>query len=144
MEELLELKQLIVKKDLDGALALLDELLEMSKKDIINNIYSFCVILLLHLIKQQAEKRSTRSWEASMDNAALRIKFLNKRHKNKGYYLNQEEMRSTLKQAWREALNSASREAFEGIYSTKEISERADKDGIIARAMELIWDFDLD
>jgi len=53
MEELLALKDLLLKGDLPGSLAIVEELEEMSKKDIINNIRSFAVILLLHLIKQQ-------------------------------------------------------------------------------------------
>lgn len=52
MEELLELKTLLLKGDVKGSLAIVEELQEMSKKDIINNIRSFAVIILLHLINQ--------------------------------------------------------------------------------------------
>lgn len=54
MEELLELRELVVSGNLKAALSLIDELEEMSKEDKINKIYSYCVVLLVHLIKQQA------------------------------------------------------------------------------------------
>jgi DNA polymerase III delta subunit len=63
MEELFELKDLLLKGDISGAIAIVEDLEEMSKNDIINTIRSYAVILLLHLIKQQAENRTTRSWE---------------------------------------------------------------------------------
>ena len=52
MEELLELRELVVAGNLKAALSLIDELEEMSKEDKINKIYSYCVVLLVHLIKQ--------------------------------------------------------------------------------------------
>ncbi|OCR01864.1 hypothetical protein BCD67_05045 [Oscillatoriales cyanobacterium USR001] len=57
MEELLELKELLGKGDIKGSLAIVEELEDMSKSDIINNIISYAVILLLHLIKQAVENR---------------------------------------------------------------------------------------
>ena len=53
MEEILELKELLLKGDIKRSLAIVEELEEMSKKDIIKTIRSYAVILLLHLIKQQ-------------------------------------------------------------------------------------------
>jgi hypothetical protein len=61
MEELFTLKQLLLKGDIQGAIAIVEELEEMSRDDKINAISSYAVILLLHLIKQQAENRTTRS-----------------------------------------------------------------------------------
>lgn len=54
MEELFALKDLLLKGDISGALAIVEELEEMSRDDKINHIRSYGVILLLHLIKQQA------------------------------------------------------------------------------------------
>ncbi|MGB7893581.1 MAG: DUF29 family protein, partial [Microcoleus sp.] len=73
MEELLTLKSLLLKGDIPGSLAIVEELEEMSKKDIIKTIRSYAVILLLHLIKQQAENRTTRSWDISIRNSVLEI-----------------------------------------------------------------------
>lgn len=60
MEELLELKNLLISGNIAEALLLVEEMTEMSKDDKLNKIISFGIILLLHLIKQQAEKRTTR------------------------------------------------------------------------------------
>ncbi|MGB7519835.1 MAG: DUF29 family protein, partial [Spirulinaceae cyanobacterium] len=65
MEELLELKSLLLDGDISGALVIVEELEEMSRDDKINNVRSYAKILLLHLIKQQAENRTTRSWDVS-------------------------------------------------------------------------------
>ena len=43
----------------------MEDLEEMGRKSIIKTIRSYAVILLLHLIKQQAEKRTTCSWDVS-------------------------------------------------------------------------------
>ena len=52
MEELLTIKNLLLKGDILGALAVVEELEEMSRDDIINNIRSYAVTLLLRLIQQ--------------------------------------------------------------------------------------------
>ena len=92
MEELLELKDLLLKGDISGAIAIIEDLEEMSKNDIINALRSYAVILLLHLIKQQAENRTTRSWEVSIRNSVREIQRRNKRRKASGYYLTSEEL----------------------------------------------------
>ena len=89
MEELYTLKELLLKGDVQAAIAIVEELEEMSRDDKINAIASFGVILLLHLIKQQAENRTTRSWEVSIRNSVLEIQKKNKRRKAGGVYLNQ-------------------------------------------------------
>ena len=55
MEELLELRTLLIGGNISDALLLVEEMTEMSKDDKLNKIYSFAKVLLLHLIKQQAE-----------------------------------------------------------------------------------------
>ena len=74
MEELLTLRQYIEERNYDQALELVAELEEMSKEDKISKIFSYAVILLLHLIKQQAEQRTTRSWNFSIYNPSKEIK----------------------------------------------------------------------
>ena len=69
MEELFILKELFLSGKVTDALVLVEELTEMSKDDKLNKIFSFGKILLLHLIKQAAEKRKTRSWDLSIANA---------------------------------------------------------------------------
>ena len=69
MEELFTLKELLLSGNVTDALVLVEELTEMSNDDNLNKIFSFGKILLLHLIKQAAEKRKTRSWDLSIANA---------------------------------------------------------------------------
>ncbi len=138
MEELLELKHLLLKGDIKGSLALVEELEEMSKNDIINNIISYAVILLFHLIKQQVEKRTTRSWDVSICNSVLKIQGLNKRRKAGGVYLPPEELRLALEEAYPQAINEASLEVEEGRYDPAELEQLVNREEIVNRALALI------
>ena len=138
MEEILELKQLLLKGDIKGSLAIVEELEEMSRDDIINNIRSYAVILLLHLIKQQAENRTTRSWDVSIRNSVREIKRKNKRRKAGGYYLSQEELMETLEEAYLNAIDQASLEVEEGRYDYQELEQKVNRVEILNQAMNLI------
>ena len=138
MEELLTLKSLLLKGDIQGSLAIVEELEEMSKKDIIKTIRSYAVILLLHLIKQRAENRTTRSWDISIRNSVLEIQEENKRPRGAGFYLPLEELRIVLETAYRQAINKASLEVEEGRYEARELSQLVNPEEIIDRAMALI------
>ncbi|MFN5965255.1 MAG: DUF29 family protein, partial [Pseudanabaena sp.] len=120
MEELLALKEFLLKGDIDGALGIVDELEEMSRDDKINNIRSYAVILLMHLIKQKVENRTTRSWELSIRNSIRGIQTKNQRRKAGGTYLNTEELRLAIAEAYPEAVDRASVEVEEGRYEPKE------------------------
>ncbi|MGB3402780.1 MAG: DUF29 family protein [Microcoleaceae cyanobacterium] len=138
MEEILELKELLLKGDLQGSLAIVEELEEMSRDDIINNIRSHAIILLIHIIKQQAENRTTRSWDVSIRNSVREIQRKNKRRKAGGYYLKAEELLETLEEAYLNAIDQASLEVEEGRYDVKELEQRVNQLEIIDRAMALI------
>ena len=138
MEELLELKNLLLAGNVPDALILVEEMTEMSKDDKINKIFSFSIIVLLHLIKQQAENRSTRSWETSISNSVKQIQRINQRRKTGGNYLTSEELKETLDDAYSSALRQGALEAFEGIYKPEEIEAMIDKNKIINQALELI------
>jgi hypothetical protein len=138
MEELMELKELLHRGKVTEALLLVEELEEMSKSDKLNKIFSYGIILLLHLIKKVAEKRTTKSWETSIFNAVKQIQRTNKRHKAKGNYLTEEELLETLQDAYESALKSAALEAFEGIYNFEEIAKMVSEGDLIAMAMDLI------
>jgi hypothetical protein len=138
MEELLELKDLLLVGNVPDALLLVEEMTEMSKDDKLNKIFSFSIIVLLHLIKQQAEKLSTRSWETSISNSVRQIQRINKRRKTGGNYLTIEELKETLDDAYSSALRQGALEAFEGIYKPEEIEAMVDKNQIINQAMRLI------
>ncbi|MGC9503317.1 DUF29 family protein [Baaleninema sp.] len=138
MEELLELKELLHRGRVDEALMLVEELEEMSKSDKLNKIFSYGVILLLHLIKQEAEQRTTRSWEVSIKNCVKQIQRTNQRRKSKGTYLTKDELRETLEDAYELALEKAALEAFEGRYEAEEIGKMVEFDEIIQKAIDLI------
>ena len=138
MEELLELKALLTGGNIPGALLLVEEMTEMSKEDKFNKIFSISIILLLHLIKQQAEKRTTRSWEVSIRNSVRQIQRSNKRRKASGNYLTREELEETLIDAYKSALDGAVLEVFEGIYEPEAIAAMIDSRLILEQAMQLI------
>jgi len=140
MEELLELKDLLLAGNLPNALLLVEEMTEMSKDDKLNKIFSLSIILLLHLIKQQAEKRTTRSWDVSIRHSLLQIKRSNKRRKAKGNYLSLDELKETLTEAYLSALDEASLQVFEGRYEADEIAKMVDQDAILEQAIALIWE----
>lgn len=138
MDELLELKELLLKGDIKGSLGIVEELEEMGRKDIIKTIRSYAVILLLHLIKQQAENRTTRSWEVSIRNSLREIQRENKRRKAGGYYLTPEELFETLEDAYLNALDAASLEVEEGLYEPEQLEQLINKEEILNRAFTLI------
>ena len=138
MEELFELKRFLLSGNISEALLLVEEMTEMSKDDKLNKIFSFSILLLIHLIKQEAEKRSTRSWEISIFNAVQQIQRSNKRRKANGTYLTQAEILETLEEAYESALKQAAFEAFEGRYEAFELGEMVDPNAIINQAIALI------
>jgi len=136
----MELKELLHRGKVAEALVLVEELEEMSKSDKLNKIFSYGIILLLHLIKKVAENRTTKSWETSIFNAVKQIQRTNKRHKAKGTYLTEEELVETLEDAYESGLKSAALEAFEGIYDVEEIAKMVNRDDIMKMAIGLILD----
>jgi hypothetical protein len=138
MEELLTLRELIVGGNIHDALLLVEEMTEMSKDDKLNKISSFAKILLLHLIKRQAEGRTTRSWDASIDNTLYEIQKTNHRRKSGGTYLSSEELQEAVASAYEVALSGAAAEAFGGCYTVLQLAEMVDRTTIIDQAMGLI------
>ena len=141
MEELIALRELLQKGNVSNALLMIDEMEEMSKKDILNKIRSYGIILLLHLIKQKAENRTTRSWDVSIHNLVLEIQDLNSRLYSKGNYLSDQELRESLESGFRQAINQASLEVNEGQYDARELQGIVDKQQICDRAMTAISSF---
>jgi hypothetical protein len=138
MEELLQLRDHLEHQRYAEALDLLGEMEEMSRDDKIHKIRSFIRILLIHLIKQIAEKRTTRSWDLSIRNATEEILWINKRRKAKGSYLDTDTLRETISDAYPIALARAALEAFEGQYSENALGEMVDRGAIEAQTLALI------
>ncbi|MDX2254790.1 MAG: DUF29 family protein [Pseudanabaenaceae cyanobacterium bins.39] len=140
MEELLELKGFLLSGNIADALLLVEEMTEMSKDDKLNKISSFAKILLLHLIKRQAEGRTTRSWDASIDNAVYEIQKTNRRRKAGANYLTKDELREAISDAYRVALSGAAAEAFGGCYTVNQLATMCDREAVINQAIALVSD----
>jgi hypothetical protein len=138
MEELFQLRSYIERGLYEEALTLIGEMEEMSRDDKINKIESFLDVLLLHLIKKHAEKRTTRSWEGSIRNAVDMIHRTNKRRKAGGYYLNRDELQEAVEESWNTALRRASFEVLEGRYDEFELARMVDAGKIKDEALRLI------
>jgi hypothetical protein len=95
-------------------------------------------ILLLYLLKQHAEKQTTRSWDISGRNAVRAITSSNKRRKAGGDYLHQDELLLAIDEAYENALGLASPEAFEGVYEPEELAKMINETQIRAEALRSI------
>ena len=138
MEELMEMRELLQSGRYPEALVLLGEMEEMAKDDKITKIESFLQILLLHLIKQQAEKRSTRSWEVSIANAVDSIQGSNKRRKAGGFYLTPTDLKAAILEAYVPALRRASLETLEGQLSPVQLEQLVAAENVQNEALNLI------
>ncbi|MEL6580553.1 MAG: DUF29 family protein [Cyanobacteria bacterium J06621_12] len=138
MEELIHLRESIEKKDFVTALQIVDDLEEMSVEDKLNKIFSYMVVLLLHLIKEDAEKRLTKSWKLSINNSVKQINRTNKRRKSGGHYAKQEDLVEIVNDAFELALEGAAIEAFGGAYDEQELLDMVDVKGIKAKAISLL------
>lgn len=138
MNELQQLRKKIEDQDYQGALVIINELEEMSVEDKLNKIYRYMVVLLTHLIKQEAENRTTRSWERSIFNSAKYINKTNKRRRASGYYASEEDLKEIIDEAYDHALKEASYEAFEGRLSESKLGEKVDFNKIKNKAISYI------
>ena len=138
MDELVELRQSIENHNYRKALQIVDELEEMSVEDKLNKIYSYMVVLLLHLINQEAEKKLTRSWEFSIANSVKQINRTNKRRKAGGYYAKPEDLEEIIDDAFEIALKGAAAEAFGGEYSPEKLLGVINPKIIKSKALSLI------
>lgn len=138
MEELLELRQHILEHRYEDALDLITEMEEMSVADKVNKIRSYVRVLLLHLIKQQAERRTTRSWDLSIWNATQEIHYINQRRKAKGTYIDEMELADIIAEAYPAALKHAAIEAFGGVYDEEQLAKMVDEVDLKRQALALI------
>ena len=92
----------------------------------------------VHLIKQAAEKRTTRSWAASIFHAVDSIQSANKRKKAGGLYLTEDELRESITDAFPTALVRAAVEAFEGMFTAKQLTAKINVAEIKEKALDMI------
>ena len=136
MEEILELKDCLLNHKYERAYAIVEELEAMGRQDKINNLESFLIILLVHLIKIQVEKRITRSWRNSISNSLLAIQKRNKLGK-KSHYIKNGEWDEHILNCQFEAILNAAKEVFEGV-DYQELEKLVDLDRLSSVSNELL------
>lgn len=137
-QELIDLRTSILEGRYGDALAIVDELESMSKKEIIRKIKAFLKILLIHLLKNQVEQRLTNSWAASIRNSILEIQELNIKENKTSYYVNSEEWEELIEEVIEKAIADASEEIMNGKYTRSQLSEMLDKPQLIQIAYRLL------
>ncbi|MEY3866799.1 MAG: hypothetical protein RLZZ338_690 [Cyanobacteriota bacterium] len=137
-QELMDLKTSIQEGRYADALLIVDELEGMSKQAILRNIKAFLKILLIHLIKNQVEKRLTGSWASSIRNSVLEIKDLNIKGNKTSYYVNQDEWEIFIESQLMAAIADASEEVMNGIYNELELAEKIDRSQLLQITMALL------
>ncbi len=138
MDELLQLREHIEHGRYAEALILIGELDEMSRDDKIQKIESYLQVLLLHLIKQRVEHRTTRSWDVSIRNASDAIRRVNKRRRSGGSYLDDADLAEAIDEVLPSALRQASLEAFEGRHDEAELAAQLKMDELKQDALSII------
>ncbi|OCR01718.1 hypothetical protein BCD67_13945 [Oscillatoriales cyanobacterium USR001] len=138
VQELIDLRNCILAGKNEEAIAIVDELEGMSKQATLRNIGSFLIILLIHLIKNQVEQRLTNSWATSIANSVRGIKKLNLKDNKTSYYINADEWEPFFEDELEAAIREASREVLEGKLSRVQLSQRVDREEIIAIATQFI------
>ena len=138
MEELWEIRQALQAGDLQAALALVDEMEEMSRDDKVQKVASYMRVLLVHRIKQEVEGRSTKSWDVSIRHALRQIATVNKRRQAGGWYLGDENLSALLAETYESALDWASLEVHEGIHGADELARLHDREALLVGALGMI------
>jgi hypothetical protein len=137
-EELEQLRQYLETGQLDAAFGLLDEMDEMSRDDKIHKIQSYMHVLLIHLIKQAAEHRTTPSWDRTIRNALFWIPRINRRRKVGGWYIPAADLQEALADVYEHALDSAAAEALGGAHTAASLGVLVDRERVLAQAYEMI------
>ena len=140
MEELWEIRQALEAGDLQAALALVDEVEEMSRDDKVQKIASYMRVLLIHRIKQKVEGHSTKAWEVSIRHALRQIAGVNQRRQAGGWYLSHEHLSALLIETYESALDWASLEVHEGIHNAEELARMIDDpQALMGEVLGYIW-----
>ncbi|ALF56255.1 hypothetical protein ACX27_04835 [Nostoc piscinale CENA21] len=138
-QELRDLRNSILQGRYEDALAIVDELEGMSKQAILRNIQSYLKILLIHLIKNQVEKRLTNSWVASIRNSVREIQKINIKDNKKSYYVNQDEWECLIEEeVIEDAIADASLEVMNGAYNQFQLADLVNRQELMQKAVELL------
>ncbi|NEP71648.1 MAG: DUF29 domain-containing protein [Okeania sp. SIO2G4] len=137
-QELIDLRTCIMEGRNHDALAIIDELDAMSKKDTLFKIDSYLTVVLIHLIKNQVEGRFTNSWAASIRASIRKIKSLNLKENKTSYYIKEEEWDEILEEAIEFGIDDASAEVENGVYTPFQRKEMVDRNSIITTAKSFL------
>jgi hypothetical protein len=95
-------------------------------------------VLLVHKIKQAVEGRSTKSWDVSIRHALRQIATVNKRRRAGGWYITDDDLSALLAEVYASALDWASLEAHEGIYSAEALATMHDPEAVLTETFTAI------
>jgi Domain of unknown function DUF29 len=138
-QELIDLRASILEGRYSDALALVDELEGMSKKEILRTIQSYLLILLIYLIKNQIEQRLTGSWVNSIRNSIREIQKLNIKDNKTSYYIKKNEWESWIEEeVIEDAIANASEEVMNGQFTRSQLSEMLDRPQLFQIATRLL------
>ena len=137
-QELTDLRNSILEGRYDDALFIVDELESMSKEDKINKIKSYLVRIMVHLIKNQIEKRLNNSWAASITDSIAEIKTTNLKDNKTSYYIKEEDWAILLEEAMGRAIRLAAVEVQGGKLRPPQVSAMIDKNQLIQTAENLL------
>ena len=138
IQELIDLRNSILEARYTDALAIVDELEGMSRQAILRQIQSFLLRLLVHLIKNQVEQRLTNSWAASISDSIRQIKKLNLQDNKTAYYIKKEEWHEIIEEEFEAAIDAASAEVRDGIYTPFELLDIVDKIEVMQNTQKLL------
>ncbi|NEQ75190.1 MAG: DUF29 domain-containing protein [Okeania sp. SIO2D1] len=137
-QELIDLRTCIMEGINHDALAIIDELDAMSKKDTLFKIDSYLTVVLINLIKNQVEKRLTNSWAASIRTSIRKIKSLNLKENKISYYIKEDEWGKAIAQVIEAAIRDASVEALDGNCSPFQLKEMVETTQVTENALSLL------
>ncbi|NEN92860.1 MAG: DUF29 domain-containing protein [Okeania sp. SIO3H1] len=137
-QELIDLRTCIMEGRDHDALAIIDELDAMSKKDTLIKIDYYLTVVLIHLIKNQVERRLTNSWAASIRASIIKIQVLNLRPNNTSYYIKKDEWEKAIAQVIEAAIRDASVEALDGNCSPFQLKEMVETTQVTENALSLL------
>ncbi len=137
-EELEQLRQYLETGQLEAAFGLLDEMDEMSRDDKIHKIQSSMHVLLVHLITQAVERRTTPSWDRTIRNALFWIPRINRRRKAGGWYIHADDLQEALDDVYEHAMDNAAAEALGGEHTAASLGTLVDRERLLAQAYEMI------
>ncbi|NEQ85841.1 MAG: DUF29 family protein [Moorea sp. SIO2I5] len=126
-QELIDLRISILEGRYADALAIVDELEQMTKRATLHQIESYLNKALINLIKNQVEERLTNSWAASIRDFIREIQKLNLKDNQKTYTINADQWESLIDNELEAAISTASVEVLNGAYTPAQLSKLVDR-----------------